>query len=361
VQLKPNFSDQDRRFSRAFERLRQGIAARAFPGCSLCVVHRGQLVASKGLGRFTYEPQSPEVGAGTVWDIASLTKVVATTVMAMILYERGLLDLEAPLEWILRPFRGDDPRREEVTVRTLLAHTSGLPAYVRLFEQAQSREALLAAAYRTPLEAAPGERTEYSDIGFILLGELLARLADESLDSFCAREIFGPLGMADTCFNPPNEWRSRIPPTEDDMRFRRRVIQGEVNDENAFVMGGVAGHAGLFAAADDVAALAQAVVRPGHGICRPETLQVFAKKEVAKDGSGRALGFDIPSSPSQSGQYFSPHAIGHLGFTGGSLWIDGERELAVVLLTNRTWPDRKSQAIKRVRPLVHDAIVEGVS
>jgi CubicO group peptidase (beta-lactamase class C family) len=360
MERKPTPSDQEQRFGRAFELLREGIAARAFPGCSLAVVHRRQLVASKGLGRFTYEPQSPEVTLRTIWDIASLTKIVATTTMAMILYERGLLDLDTPVEWIIREFRSDDPQREEVTVRTLLAHTSGLPGYVRLFEQARTREALLAAAYRTPLEADPGERTEYSDIGFIVLGEVLARLADEPLNVFCAREIFGPLGMGDTCFNPPTEWQLNIPPTENDETFRRRRIWGEVNDENASVMGGVAGHAGLFSSAPDLAQFANSILRR-ETVVRPETLRVFSQPHPARSGSPRALGFDLPSEPSQSGQRLSPRSLGHLGFTGTSLWLNPERELAIVLLSNRTWPDRQSQEIKRVRPLVHDAVVEAIS
>lgn len=360
MKLTANFAAQDRCFARAFDLLREGIAARAFPGCSLAAVHRGQLVASQGLGRFAYEPQSPEVTPQNVWDIASITKIVATTTMAMILYERGLLDLDTPVEWILREFRSDDPRREEVTVRTLLAHTSGLPSYVRLFEQARTREALLAAAYRTALEAAPGERTEYSDIGFMVLGEVLARLADEPLEIFCAREIFGPLGMASTCFNPPAEWRPNIPPTENDETFRHRRIWGEVNDENASVMGGVAGHAGLFSSAGDLARFANSILRR-ETVVRPETLRVFSQPHPATSGSPRALGFDMPSQPSQSGQHFSPRSLGHLGFTGTSLWLDPERDLAIILLSNRTWPDRQSQEIKRVRPLVHDAVVEAIS
>jgi CubicO group peptidase (beta-lactamase class C family) len=360
VTLISSQADQDQRFARPFDLLREGIAARAFPGCALAVVHHGALVAHKGLGRFTYDPQSPEVTAGTIYDVASLTKIVATTAMAMIVYERGLLDLDMPVESVVREFRGEDPRRENVTVRMLLAHTSGLPGYVRLFETAATRQALLLAACRTPLEADPGGRTEYSDIGFIVLGEVLARLADEPLDSFCRREVFGPLGMTCTCFNPPPQSRFCIPPTEDDRAFRRRIVQGEVHDENASVMGGVAGHAGVFSNLADLASFAQALLRGGGGVFRPETLQAFERVGPTHFGNGRALGFDIPSQPSQSGRYFSRHSFGHLGFTGTSLWADPERDLAIVLLSNRTWPDRRSQEIKRVRPAVHDAVGEAL-
>ena len=361
MELKSNFADQQRRFARAFGLLREGIAARAFPGCSLVVLHRGELIVSTGLGRFTYEPQSPEVTPTTIFDIASLTKIVASTAMAMVLYQRGLLDLDLPVDSIMREFAiKSDPRREEVTIRSLLAHTSGLPSYVRLFESARTREELVLAACRTPLAAAPGERTEYSDIGFIILGETLARIADEALDQFCRREIFGPAGMANTCFNPPPALRQLIPPTENDLAFRHRVVQGEVHDENASVLGGAAGHAGVFAEATDLARFAQVILHPEWGIFCPETLKVFANRESSQIGNGRALGFDIPSQPSQSGRYFSHSSLGHLGFTGASLWMDPERDLAVALLSNRTWPDRSSQQIKQVRPAVHDAIVEAL-
>ena len=366
MELKSDFGGQHQRFARAFALLREAIASNAFPGCSLAVVHRGKLVASTGLGRFTYDPQSPEVTAGAIFDLASLTKIVATTSMAMILYERGLLDLDLPLESVVREFEAPDPRRQDVTIRTLLAHTSGLPGYVRLFEQARTRDELILAACRTPLEAAPGERTEDSDIGFIVLGEALARLADEPLDTFCRHEVFGPLGMASTCFNPPPAQRPLIPPTEDDRAFRHRIIQGEVHDENAGAMAGVAGHAGLFSSAPDLVHFAYAILRglsrPGaKSIVHPETLRTFARPQAAQSGNPRALGFDLPSAPSQSGSHFSPGSLGHLGFTGTSLWLDPERALAIVLLTNRTWPGRASQEIKRVRPRVHDAIVEALN
>ncbi|MBZ5566751.1 MAG: beta-lactamase family protein [Acidobacteriia bacterium] len=362
MNLKSNLAAQDRRFARAFRLVHDAIAARAFPGCSLAVVHRGELVACRGVGRFAYEPQAPEVAADTIFDVASLTKMVATTTMAMILYERGLLDLDLPVQSVVREFAGkdNDARRQDVTIRSLLAHNSGLPTYVRLYETWRTRDELALAACRTPLEAAPGERTAYSDIGFIVLGEALARLADDPLDSFCRREIFGPLGMSRSCFNPPAELRPLIPPTEDDRRFRQRIMQGEVHDENAFVMGGVAGHAGLFSSAPNLACFAAAMLRGGV-IVRAQTLAVFAQPHLAKAGSPRALGFDLPSVPSQSGRYFFPRALGHLGFTGTSLWLDPDRDLAVILLTNRTWPDRSAQEIKRVRPLVHDAIVEALT
>jgi len=280
--------------------------------------------------------------------------------MAMVLYQRGLLDLEAPVAAIVPEFAKDDKLRREVTLRMLLAHSSGLPAYEKLFQRAKTRDELLAAAFTTPLTAEPGTRAEYSDIGFILLGVALERMADEALDRFCQREIFGPLGMAHTLFNPPAVWRGSIPPTADDQTFRRRVIQGEVQDENASVLGGVAGHAGLFATAQDLAVFAHVMLQGGHPILRPETLALFTRREAVPPGTSPALGWDTPSSPSQSGKYFSAQSFGHLGYTGTSLWLDPERQLSVTLLTNRTWPDCGNQAIKQVRPAFHDAVVEAL-
>jgi CubicO group peptidase (beta-lactamase class C family) len=360
--LVRNFVAQDDRFRDAFGILENAIAAHAFPACSLAVTFRGELVAHKALGRFTYEPASPEVTTASIFDLASLTKVIATTAMAMILYERGLLDLEAAVTAIVPEFAGgsgdNDPRRREVTLRMLLAHSSGLPAYEKLFLRAKTCEELLQSAYTAPLAAAPGVRAEYSDIGFIILGVVLERLADESLDVFCQREIFGPLGMTHTTFNPTTALKDSIPPTADDRTFRHRIIQGEVQDENASVLGGVAGHAGLFSTAEDLAIFAHAILNGGYPILRSSTIELFSRRESAPEGTSRALGWDTPSAPSQSGKYFSPRSYGHLGYTGTSLWIDPERQLSISLLTNRTWPDCQNQAIKQVRPAFCDAVVE---
>ena len=343
-------------FAAAWEVLARAIARHAFPGAAAAVTWRGKLVARKALGQFTYDPGSPAVTPETVYDLASLTKPVATTTAAMILYERGDLDLDMPVAAILPPFAASDPRRPQVTLRMLLAHCSGLPAYERLFERCPTREALLQAALAVPLSADPGARVEYSDIGFILLGEVLARLAQEPLDRFCQREIFGPLALAHTAFNPPPSWKPRIPPTEDDRSFRHRIIQGEVNDENASVMGGVAAHAGVFSNVDDLASFAHCLLRRGPPLVRPGTLALFTRPEPLAQRR-RTLGWDLPSSPSQSGTCFSSGSFGHLGFTGTSLWIDPERELSVTLLTNRTWPDRSGQGIKTARPEFHDAVL----
>jgi serine-type D-Ala-D-Ala carboxypeptidase len=358
--LVRNFVAQDDRFREAFGILERAIAARAFPACSLAVSLRGEVVAHKAFGRFTYDPASPEVTTASLFDLASLTKVVASTAMAMILYERGLLDLEAPVTAIIPEFAGGDSRRHEITLRMLLAHSSGLPAYEKLFLRAKTREALLQTAFTIELAAAPGARAEYSDIGFIILGVALERLADEAFDVFCQREIFGPLGMTRTTFNPAHALKDSIPPTADDHTFRHHIIQGEVQDDNASVLGGVAGHAGLFSTSEDLALFAHAMLNGGRPILRPSTVELFSRRESAPAGTSRALGWDTPSAPSQSGKYFSARSFGHLGYTGISLWIDADRQLSITLLTNRTWPDRQNQAIQQVRPAFHDAVIEAL-
>ncbi len=356
----PACEQQDAVFATAFEVIRTGIAQSVFPAASIAVTSHGKLVALKAFGRFTYEPGSPEANVGSVFDLASVSKAVGTTSMAMILYERGLLDLEMQVVSIVPEFAGEDQRRRDVTVHMLLAHSSGLPAYEKLFLKARTTEELLAAAFTTALAADPGARAEYSDIGFIILAAALERIADEALDRFCQREVFSPLGMLHTAYNPPAAWRGSIPPTADDRILRKRILQGEVQDENASVLGGVAGHAGLFASAEDVARFAHVLLQGGPPLVRPESLALFSRREATPQGTSRTLGWDTPSPPSQSGKYFSARSFGHLGYTGTSLWIDPERQLSVTLLTNRTWPDCSNRAIKEVRPAFHDAIVEAL-
>ncbi|HEY1679221.1 MAG TPA: serine hydrolase domain-containing protein [Candidatus Sulfotelmatobacter sp.] len=376
--LTAAYEDQDVRFSAAFSAIRQAVENRAFPGASLAVTHAGELAALKSFGSFVYNgdlDRNPQVEPGTIFDLASLTKPIATTTMAMILYERGKLELNAPVAGAVPEIldtSGGDSRRGDITFRMLLAHSSGFPAYEKLYLKANSRDDLIRAAFTTALTANPGTRAEYSDIGFIILGTALERIAEEPLDHFCQREIFGPLAMTQTTFNPPVELRSQIPPTADETTptgssdkvprstFRNRIIQGEVQDENAFVFGGVAGHAGLFSRAEDLARFAHAMLRQGNPILRGETVSLFTGRESTPAGTSRALGWDTPSAPSQSGTHFGPKSFGHLGYTGTSLWIDPERELSITLLTNRTWPDCSDHAIKQVRPKVHDAIAESL-
>lgn len=354
------YGDQEQRFSAAFGILGDAIAARAFPGASVAVTYRGDIVALKGFGQFTYGKDSAKVDPTTIYDLASLTKVLSTTAMAMLLYERGELDLRAKVVDLLPEFDTGDERRKEVTLRMLLAHSSGLPAYERLFERAKTREDLFRLAVTLPLAHDPMTHAEYSDLGFILLGEILTKLAAEPIEEYCYHEIFEPLDMKDTTYCPGENVRDRIPPTVKDETFRKKIIQGEVHDENAWVMGGVSGHAGLFGTARDVSRFALCMLRLGSPILQSQTAARFTRRAELPPGTSRALGWDTPSKPSQSGQYFLGRSFGHLGYTGTSLWCDPGRQLSITLLTNRVWPDCGSQAIKEVRPRFHDAIIEAL-
>jgi CubicO group peptidase (beta-lactamase class C family) len=355
------------RFGAAYRVLDEAIAARAFPGCAFGVLAGGEIQLQDALGRFTYDGDAPSVTAETVYDVASLTKVAATTAAAMLLSQRGLLDLDTPLGELLPAFlvgRAPGEYARNVKLRHLLAHNSGLPGYVEFFRTATTPSALFRACLELPLEAEPGARTEYSDPGFILLGKALEVLTREYLSSWVRREVFVPLGMADTGFCPATAARAAIPPTEEDTTLRHRSIQGEVQDENAWLLRGAGGHAGLFSNVPDLLRFAGAVLDASSETGAPSlfeaaTVEQFAKRQ-GPEGSSRALGWDTPSENSSSGHYFSPRSIGHLGYSGCSLWIDLEAKVAVVLLTNRTWPDRSAaskELIREVRPAFHDAVV----
>ena len=333
--------------------LEPAIADHAFPGAALIAGRSNAIAREWYCGRFTYDDDGRSVDAETSYDLASLTKVIATLPMAMLLFERGTLDLDQPFVEVIPEALHHDSRRTHITFRHLLTHTSGYPAHRKYYEKAKDKSELLDAVFATSLECDPGSRTEYSDLGFILLGVALERLAENLLDDFFYREIAAPLDL--DCRFGPFEHVGHIPPTLEAVDFRTRRICGTVNDENAWVMGGVAAHAGLFGTAHDVARFAQWMLRRGTPLLKPETIDLFTRKQP---GTSRTLGWDTPTPPSQAGEHFSLSSYGHLGYTGTSLWIDPERDIFVTLLSNRTYPDNRSHEIKRVRPLIHDAVMK---
>jgi CubicO group peptidase (beta-lactamase class C family) len=369
VPVLPKNSD----FAPVYAVLKNAIAARAFPGCAFGVFADGRVALQDALGQSTYDSDGFAVTAETVYDVASITKVMATTASAMLLTQRGVLDLETPLGELLPGFvvgRASGEGARSVTIRHLLAHNSGLPGYVELFRTAATPDGLLRDCLQLPLGAEPGTRAEYSDPGFILLGKALEVLTRESLAIWTQREVFGPLRLTATCFNPPLSAGPLIPPTENDSSLRYRRIQGEVQDENAWVLKGVAGHAGVFTNVPDLLRLAGGILRAGRASANSDsqidtlfsrqTVEQFAERQ-GPEGSSRALGWDTPSENSSSGHFFSKNSIGHLGYSGCSLWIDLDAGIAIVLLTNRTWPDRKSQLIREVRPAFHDAVRDALA
>ena len=357
AQLKPAYALLDR-----------AIADGAFPGAVLAVGWNGQ-VAMRAFGRLAQGSKAKKVTKDSTYDVASLTKPIVTTTAIMMLAQQGRVDLDAPVEDYLPDFaegaKSDpDPEwRARVTVRMLLVLSSGLPAHRDFYKEAKGRDAILARVLAEPLVREPGTQLEYSDLGFILLGEIVARLTGEPLDAFARREIFQPLGMDHTMFNPSRRLRPEIAPTEIDNASRRRLVWGEVHDENAWAMGGIAGHAGLFSTARDVATFAQMILNGGiyahKRILSRATIEQFTSK-ITLGNSASAMGWFVPTEPSTSGRYFSSRSFGHIGFTGTTLWIDPERSLFVILLTNRVHPTRANDKIRQVRPAVHDAVVESL-
>lgn len=333
----------------------------AFPGAVAAFGRRDGPTHVVPAGRLSWAPGSPPAGADTLYDLASLTKVLATTAMAMVLVDEGRLALDAPVGDLVPAFAG--PGKDDVTVWHLLTHSSGLPAGAPLYRELRGGDAFVEAIAEMELEYAPGSRSVYSDLGFVLLGAALERAAGEPLESFVRRRVFAPLGMDDTTFRPGPELLPRIAPTEEDP-WRGRLVRGEVHDENAWAMGGVAPHAGLFGTASDVGRFARLALGggelDGRRLVSAETLARFTER-AGIPGSDRAVGWDTKSAVgSSAGELFSPRSYGHLGFTGTSLWIDPERGIYAVLLTNRVHPTRDNALIRDVRPAFADAVVRAL-
>jgi beta-N-acetylhexosaminidase len=364
----------------AYDVLERAIADKAFPGATLAVGYRGR-VSLHAFGNLSYDGKAPLADVRTMYDIASLTKVVATTTMVAKLAEGDFpvpLDLDAKVErylpeWSHQPekglmnFFGENAEaaawRHKVTVRHLLTHTSGLPAFKEYWRTSKSRQESLTRIFAEPLEYEPGTKEVYSDLGIILMAEIVERLTGRPLDELAKTYIFSPLGMKDTMFRPPQKLWPSIAPTEFDGNLRHRLVQGEVHDENAFVLGGVSGHAGLFSTAPDLAAFCQMLLNGGvyahHRILKRATIAQFTAPQQLSNGA-RTLGWAVPTEGSSSGHYFSAHSYGHTGFTGTSIWIDPDRQLFVVLLTNRVNPTRENQKIAQVRPALHDAVMQAL-
>jgi CubicO group peptidase (beta-lactamase class C family) len=330
-----------------------GIDDRAFPAAVVSVGSAAGPVWEASFGRLTYDADAPATTTDTIFDLASLTKVIATASIAMRLFEREALLLDARASDILPEWRRDD--KATVTIRQLLDHSSGLPAHHRIWTEASGREAYRRSIAALPLERAPGMSSVYSDPGFITLGFVLEEIGGSTLDAQFSK-VYSP-STAALQFLPPPEWRERIAPTEFDP-WRGRLIRGEVHDENAAALGGVAAHAGLFGTAAAVGGFARLVLQTfqrGTSLARPETMRVFATK-TGVPGSSRALAWDTALPTSSSGARMSPGAIGHTGFAGTSLWIDPDRDLYAVLLTNRVHPTRANEKLLPLRARFHDAL-----
>ena len=337
------------------------IARRTAPGLSIAVGRYGRLVHLKGYGHVDWAPGMPAVDGTTMYDLASLTKVIATTTAAMILEEAGLLDVDSTVAHYLPEFAAYDTLKARITLRMLLTHSGGLEAYAALYEHYRGRAQYLEQIARRPLKSVPGTAMVYSDWDMIVLQLVLERTSGEPLDYFCERRIFAPLGMRDTHFLPDPSLRPRIAATAVDTS-RGGLLWGVVHDGNAWAMGGVSGHAGLFSSAADLAVFAHFLLNGGEyggvRLLHPATIARWTARQDA--GSSRALGWDTPSPPSSSGQHFSPRSFGHTGFTGTSFWVDPERGLFVIVLANRVNSEGSTTTHAALRRDVGDAVQEAV-
>lgn len=353
--LEHGFRDDLAEILRA--RLQRAVAERVAPCAVALVARRGELVAELAVGRETYAADALPITVDARFDLASLTKVCATTPAVLRLVEVGKLGLDTRVQTVLPEFAGEG--KERVTVRHLLTHSAGLPPFVRFFSTLTGKDAVLAAALATPLETTPGSKTRYSDIGLILLGAAVERVAGEPLDAFVLREVFAPLGMTGAGYAKSGEPIDAVP--TEVCAWRQRLVRGEVHDENAFAMGGVAGHAGLFARADDVAKLGIAFLSGGRGVWSPSLVRDAVRKQAVVDGSSRALGWDTFVEGGSCGSKLSPASFGHTGFTGTSLWCDPRRDLVIVLLTNRVHPSRDNDGHVALRRDVADLVIDAMT
>jgi CubicO group peptidase (beta-lactamase class C family) len=413
--LRAAGKNRESKFDAAFDLLDRSVADQAFPGGTLAIGYKSELWIHP-FGHLTYETNSSVVTFDTIYDLASLTKPVVTTTLIAMEVEAGRIDLDTPVgnylpEWNTGP---QPDWRNRVTIRHLLTHTSGLPGHIAYYQTLRSKREIIRQAMSERLIYEPGEKCDYSDPGFMLLGTILERTTGWSLESLAYARIFCPLNIRQSMFHPaeianrvknPKEYLHRIgmikglvgksepgesatdlaivksrtvnrllerarrhlnsliPPTGTDSPLRKQILPGEPHDDNTFAMGGIAGHAGLFSSAGDLAAFCQMMLNGGiyahHRLLKRATVEEFISAQPLAKNT-RALGWVVPTEPSASGKYFSARSFGHAGFTGTSIWCDPEKDLFVILLTNRVHPVRTNEKIQQVRPALHDAVAEAL-
>ncbi len=347
----------------AYEVLDQAIADSVFPGAQIAVVRDGELIASRSFGRQTYDPTSPEIDTETIYDLASVTKVVAATVSAMQLWEKGKLLLDVPVKSYLPKFTGGE--KDSVTLRHFLTHSSGAHWWVDLWNKAENKAEALDYIFDLPLDYTPGDSMIYSDLGLIMIGDILESVTGKRIDKLSSDLIYKPMGMKNTMYTPPKALLPRIVPTEIGGSMNRDLIHGDVHDENTHFFKGISTHAGLFSTAEDLAALAQMLLNGGiykhRRFFSPATVKYWTARQNMPESSTRALGWrTTEAEKSSSGDYFSKGSFGHTGYTGTSFWIDPNEKIAIILLTNRVHPTRERGGMYQVRRDFHNAAMKSL-
>ena len=365
-QISPGFEINTNSFNlqNVWTVIDSAINEKITPGAQVFIAKKGKVILSRGFGFQTYDNNSPPIDETSIYDVASLTKVLATTPVAMKLIAQKKLGLDQTVSQFFPQFTKN--HKDDITVRHLLTHSSGLKPFIEFFKinPLPSKDEIIKHIIKSELDFIPGEKYQYSDLGMIILKEIIEVVSNRKLDELANSWIYRPLGMSSSLFNPPVEMASQIVPTEIDKVYRNRLLQGEVHDENAHVLGGVSGHAGLFSTASDIGKYAQMMLDDGlwkgRRIFKDGQIDKFTKLHHLPTDSERTLGWDTPSQngKSSAGDYFSTSTYGHLGYTGTSLWIDPENEIIVILLTNRVHPTRERGGIYGIRREFHTQVMK---
>ncbi|MCX7832801.1 MAG: serine hydrolase [Ignavibacteria bacterium] len=372
--LSVNLFAQD--FARVDYIILQGIEQKFYPGAQLLIGNEKEIIYYKNYGRFTYDNDSPEVSDSSLFDLASLTKVIATTSAIMKLYDEGKISLNDFVSEYIPEFHSFG--KDSIRIINLLLHNSGLKRWFPFYTNSKSKKDVVRFICEMELDYEPGTNYTYSDLNMIILSEIVEKVSGKPFDKFCEEEIFSPLGMSNTFFNPPDTKKKNCLPTEDDKYWRFKLIQGEVHDENASLMNGVAGHAGLFSNAKDLFLFMRMMLNRGVyedlrretvypvyiNLFKSETVDLFTSKyKTNRYENFRALGWmtkpvQQPEVRTQCGFLISENSFGHFGFTGTSVWCDKERKLIIIFLTNRIYPTRENDGITKIRPELNDEIIK---
>jgi len=354
-------ADSNFNFSEVDSLMNWAVKDSVFPGAVLVVGYKGKLIYEKAFGNYTYDKNSEKVTTSTIYDIASLTKVVGTTPAVMLLVQQGKIDLEDKVSKYIPSFVSNG--KDKILVKNLLLHNAGLPPFINFYEKCKTKSEAYEIIDNLQLSYTPGSKVVYSDLSMIMMQRIIEKITGESLDKFLKSNLFDILEMNSTMFNPGKKIKAKIAPTEIDKTFRKRLIQGEVHDENAYFFGGVSGHAGLFSTGHDLAIYVQTLLNDGwfsnKNIFNKEIINNWTDREFTK--CERGYGWDLKGGNKPScGNKFSDKSFGHTGFTGTSIWVDKEKELFVILLSNRVYPSRDNNKHIRFRPLIHTKIVEAI-